>query len=179
MAAAPQRRNVRQGDGYLPVLTHQITNNANHIAQVIKFTGGWERWMQIEFARNITNEYHKAVTCEQRIWGGGDRIDLWAESYGDEGVPHAGIELKCRTAKEVGLTFANRFHEDIKQIAKRPAVDNRPCVLYAIALTTVYEDCTTEYVNVIDPATHQPIRINYEEVVQGLYILYAIVTHGA
>ena len=84
-----------------------------------------------------------------------------------------GMELKCRTDLEEGLEFANRFHKDLTKIARTP---NTPCSLYAIGLGH-REDVEIEYTNVPDPNNNQPIPIYYEEVVQGLFLIYAWVTY--
>lgn len=130
--------------------------------------------MQIEFARTIRSEYHREVLCEQYVWGDGRKIDLWAESYSDQGVPRVGIELKCRTALEQNLEFADRFHADVVKTVHRPV--HTPCLLYAVGLTTEFADCAIQYNPVTIPNTDgQTMAIHYEQVVQGLYLLWSAI----
>ncbi|KAK3939371.1 hypothetical protein QBC46DRAFT_388064 [Diplogelasinospora grovesii] len=172
----PQPRAVGANDGDLPLLVKQFGAASGPIFQVFKYQGGWERWLQIEFTRKIAYD-RPGVLCEQHIWGNGNRVDIWAR--GNVGMPHVGFELKCRTAAEEGIAFADRFHADIVKVAKRPAEENTPCVLYAIGLTTDEEDLAQAYVPVRDPngPIGQSLVINYTQVVQGLWMLYVAVPH--
>ncbi len=150
----------------------------NEIVEVVKFQGGWERWLQIELARTIKAEWHQPVLCEQRIWTAG-RVDLWAkgaEAGVEAGVPYIGIELKCRTDLEEGNAFATRFHDDLTNIAKRPANAYTPCILYAIGIGH-RADVEIHFNNVRDPNNDQPIPIYYEEVMPGAFVIYAWVEY--
>ena len=84
-----------------------------------------------------------------------------------------GMELKCRTDLDQGHEFANRFHKDLTKIARIP---NTPCILYAIGLGRI-ENTKIEYNNASNPNKNRSISICYEEVVQGLCLIYACVTY--
>lgn len=175
MVQAPQDQPIHPGDGYDFLIKKYIEDHTTEIFEVIGFKGGWERWLQIELARTMKAEYHRPLLCEESIWPG-KRVDLWAKGSRIEEVPNIGIELKCRTALENGLEFANRFHKDLIKIAERPAGENRPCRLYATGLG-FRDDVEIEYTNVRDPNTNQPIPIYYDEVVQSLFLIYSWVDY--
>ena len=175
MAQTPQNQPIYHVDGYHFYIKQYIEKNTTKIFEVIKFKGGWERWLQIELARTIKAEWHQPVLCEQDIWKTTARVDLWAKGA-EAKFPYIGIELKCRTDLEQGIAFANRFHDDLKKIAKRPDNANTPCILYATGIGH-REDVETPYTNVPDPNNKQPIPIYYEEVVQGAFLIYAWVEH--
>ena len=151
-----------------------MQTHVNEIVEVVNFQGGWERWLQIELARTIQAEWHHSVLCEQYIWNN-SRVDLLAKSS-QAGVPNIGIELKCRTYQEQGTAFANRFHDDLKKITRRPADKYTPCILYVTGIGH-QADVETQYNNVPDPNNKKPIPIYYEEVLQGFFLIYAWVEH--
>ncbi len=168
----PVSRAVQQGDGYLPYVVQEITANSGPIFQVLGYKGGWERWLQIELARTVLSPNHLHVQCEESIWSDQAKVDLWTKSQ--TGAPNVGLELKCRTAIEQDLSFADRYHADMVKVTRQPKEANRPCYLYAIGITTVQADCTIQYNTVYHPITHLPVPIYYYEVVQGLYMLYTL-----
>ena len=175
MAQVPQNQVIHHDDGYHFYVKQYVEQYIDIIVEVIDFKGGWERWLQIELARTIKSEWHHPVICEEYIWATSARIDIWAKAA-QAGVPHIGIELKCRTDLEQGLTFADRFHKDLTKIAKRPANELTPCILYATGIGR-QADVQVAYTNVLDPNNQQPIPLYYEEVAQGVFLIYAWVEH--
>ncbi len=92
---------------------------AETLASVQRFKGGWEGWLQVELAKHLyalLGQYHVEIERERRYPDRPIRCDFYF-SYGIAGKDETYIELKCQNpmAQNPLQDIGDRFAEDLEK----------------------------------------------------------------
>ena len=164
------------GDPVLWYLKDLVQNSIGEIDKVRGFDGGWERWMQIEFARQLNAKLQANIITEERVWDSVEEIDLWLPKRNETSLWNIGVELKCRSA--LATSFRSTWQADLWKITSGTSIARGNSRLYAIGLTTEKSDTEKDYEQVTNQSTKNVIPLYYDPVVPGkLWMLYAEAAH--